>query len=96
MLDFDNAIPANVEDNNYPHTQGGTDFTAMAINDWDRTEVSTIGFIITTLDPWAGIDYNPVASIIVTPYAMIPEPGTALLVGMGLVTALASRRRKHK
>lgn len=36
LLNFDAAIPWNVEDNPLPHTQGGTDGVAMAINAFDR------------------------------------------------------------
>lgn len=43
-LDFANAIPWNVEDNKSPHTLGGADGAAMAINAYDRAEVSAIGF----------------------------------------------------
>jgi hypothetical protein len=45
-LDFDNAIPWNISDNPLPHTQG-TDGQATAINAYDRTEVSSVGFQIT-------------------------------------------------
>ncbi|MBN1257728.1 MAG: PEP-CTERM sorting domain-containing protein [Planctomycetes bacterium] len=87
MLDFDNAIPWGVEDNPLPHTQDGTDGVAMAINAWDRTELSAIGFQLYS-------DNNPEASILVTPY-LIPEPGTALLSGLALFAMFASRRRNH-
>ena len=60
-LDFDNAIPWNINDNPAPHTQG-TDGVATAINAYDRTEVSAIGFQIYA-------NANPEAAILVAPAA---------------------------
>ncbi len=65
-LDFDRAIPRNVEDNPAPHTEGGTDGIPMRINAFDRTEVSAIGFQIFSRN-------NPDASILVAPHA--PKKG---------------------
>ena len=42
-LDFDNAQAYNIWDNKPPHTQG-SETQWLAINDYDRTEVSAIGF----------------------------------------------------
>ncbi len=42
-LDFDNARPFNIADNKEPHTFG-TDGQWTAINAYDRTEISAIGF----------------------------------------------------
>lgn len=42
-LDFNNAVPWSIEDNPVPHTQG-TNGIATSINDFDRAEVSAIGF----------------------------------------------------
>jgi hypothetical protein len=44
-LDFNDAVAWNISNNPSPHTQG-TDGEATAINDYDRTEVSAIGFEI--------------------------------------------------
>ena len=59
-LDFDNAIPWNIEDNPPPHTQG-SEGEATAINDYDRTEVTAIGFQIAVFDP------NPDATVLISP-----------------------------
>ena len=84
-LDFDSAIPRNVEDNKSPHTLGGTKEVAMAINSYDRTELSAIGFEIRGPD-------NAEAEILVTP---IPEPATLgmLIIGGGVGKLLKRRRR---
>lgn len=84
-LDFDDAIPWHVEDNPLPHTQGGTDGVPMAINPYDRTELDAIGFQIYA-------DANPEASVLVTPYAAIPEPATLMLLAAGLAGVIIRRR----
>ena len=82
-LDFDWAVPYHVEDNPLPHTQGGLDGVAMAINPYDRTELDAIGFQVFAND-------NPEAAVWVEPYAAIPEPTTLLLfaVALGAIGAL--------
>ena len=85
-LDFDDAIPYHVEDNPLPHTQGGIDGVAMPINAYDRTEVDAIGF-------QAYSDNNPEASVLIEPYAAIPEPSTLLLIMLGLGVMSYSRRQ---
>jgi len=88
-LDFDNAIPWNVEDNKSPHTLG-TNGVAMAINAYDRTEVSAIGFQIHNPPP-----VNPDATILVAP---IPEPVSMVFFGTGVVGVLGfvARRRMRR
>ena len=83
-LGFGNAVPWGVQDNKSPHTQGGTDGVAMAINAYDRAEVSAIGFEV------RGPGGNSQADILVRP---IPEPATlgVLLIG-GLLGVLGRRR----
>jgi len=56
-LEFDNATPWNISDNPLPHTQG-SDGVAMSINDYDRAEVSAIGFQVYA-------DDNPDAAVLV-------------------------------
>ena len=58
-LEFDNATPWNISDNPHPHTQG-FDGAAMSINDFDRAEVSAIGFQVYA-------DANPEAPLLVAP-----------------------------
>lgn len=58
-LEFDAAIPWNISDNPLPHTQG-TNGSVTAVNAYDRTEISSIGFQIYTQD-------NPEAAILVAP-----------------------------
>jgi len=58
-LEFDNAIPWNIADNPAPHTQG-SDGVAMPINDYDRAEISAIGFQVYA-------DANPKAPILTAP-----------------------------
>lgn len=63
-LEFDNATPWNISDNPSPHTQGSNG-VAMSINDYDRAEVSAIGFQIYA-------DANPDAPVLAAPaYAPI-------------------------
>ena len=58
-LEFDNAIPWNINDNPPPHTQG-TDGVPMPINDYDRAEVSAIGFqVYTNANPEAPVLLGP-------------------------------------
>jgi len=73
VLDFNNAIPWNIGDNKSPHTQGSNG-TATSINDFDRKEVTAIGFEVT------GASGNTSATIRVSP---IPEPATLVLLGLG-------------
>jgi len=66
-LDFDNALPWNIEDNPPPHTQGSNG-QWTSINSFDRTEVSAIGFqIIAQSNPEAAIiaspAHNPICSL---------------------------------
>jgi hypothetical protein len=58
-LDFDNAIPWNISDNPEPHTQGANG-QLTAINVYDRTEVSAIGFQILG-------EGNPEAALLIAP-----------------------------
>ena len=58
-LDFDDTIPWNIADNPFPHTQG-SDGVATAINDYDRAEISAIGFQIYA-------NANSEAAILVSP-----------------------------
>ena len=81
LLSFDNAIPYNIGDNPLPHTQG-TDGAATAINAYDRTEVSSIGFQIYA-------SANSAATIRVSP---IPEPSTIGLLGLGLLMMWRRKR----
>ena len=83
-LDFDSAIPWGVEDNKSPHTLGGTNGVAMAINSYDRAELSAIGFEI------RGAEGNAQADILVKP---IPEPATLAVLGLGLLAGLLRRKR---
>ncbi|UCG59279.1 MAG: hypothetical protein JSU70_07160 [Phycisphaerales bacterium] len=59
VLDFNNALPSNISDNPEPHTQGNNG-QATAINEYDRTELSAIGFQIFA-------DDNPDATVLVAP-----------------------------
>jgi len=83
FLDFDNAIPAGIEDNKFPHTQG-TNGIATAINAWDRGEVSALGFQISS-------DGNSEATISVRAY---PEPGTSVLAVMAAMMGVIAVLRK--
>jgi hypothetical protein len=85
QLIFDNAIPWNIEDNPFPHTQG-TNGTATSINSVDRTEVSAIGFQIYASG-------NSDATIRISPASQIPEPATIGLLALG---AIIIRRMKRK
>jgi len=80
-LDFDNAHPFNISDNKDPHTHG-TDGQWTAINAYDRTEISAIGFEVLG---------SGQATIQVAP-ATIPEPGTLLFFGLGAVMLCRKRR----
>lgn len=81
-LDFDNARPYNIADNKEPHTQGGTG-QWTAINAYDRTEVSAIGFEVLG---------SGEATILVGP-STIPEPSSLLLFGLG--SMIFSRMRRY-
>jgi hypothetical protein len=88
-LDFDYTVPYNIADNKHPHTTG-TDGVATAINAYDRTEVSNIGFQILGSGD---------AEILVQPIPEpIPEPMTFVLLASGLfglcVVAVMKRRKK--
>ena len=87
-LDFDDAIPYHVEDNPLPHTQGGLDGVAMAINPYDRSELDAIGF-------QAYANNNPEASVLIERYIVIPEPSTFLLLIIGLGVMSYSKRRNR-
>lgn len=93
FLRFDDAIPYHVGDNPFPHTPGGVDGVAMAINAYDRTEVDTVGFEIYTVD-------NPAATLLVSPEALqpaapsVPEPATVTLFGLGAAGLAWMRRRR--
>lgn len=82
-LDFDNAIPWNIDDNPEPHTQG-TDGVAAAINAVDRTELSAVGFQVYSSSASTG-------DLLVSP---LPEPGTLTLVAVGLAALLRPARRR--
>lgn len=83
QLNFDNAIPWNIEDNPYPpHTQG-TNGVATSINSFDRSEVSAIGFEV------IGLSGNSDATIRVRP---APEPATMALLGLGSLVSFRRRR----
>jgi len=82
-LDFDHARPFNISDNKDPHTHG-TDGQWAAINTYDRTEISAIGFEILG---------NGQATILVGP-STIPEPSTLLL--FSLCAAMISRKLRSK
>lgn len=80
-LDFDNAQAYNIWDNKVPHTQG-SEAQWQAINAYDRTEVSAVGFQVLgsgdgTL--WIGP-------------STIPEPGVIGLVVLGSMMAICRRR----
>jgi hypothetical protein len=82
-LDFDAAVPWNISDNKAPHTQG-TDGVSTAINAFDRTEVSAIGFEVVGPS-------NPQATLLVAP---VPEPVALLLVGSAMVGLVGVRKKK--
>ena len=71
-LDFDHARAFNIADNKDPHTQGA-DGQWLAINAYDRSEVSAIGFEVLGQGDGA-IRVGP---------STIPEPATLLLFGAG-------------
>ena len=75
MLDFDNAIPWGIDDNQPPHTTVGSDGVGGSINAYDRTELSAIGFEVKS-------DSNPEAIVLVTP---IPEPASFGLLAVGVL-----------
>ena len=81
QLDFDHARPFNISDNKDPHTHG-TDGQWAAINAYDRTEISAIGFEVLG---------NGQATILVGP-STIPEPATLLLFGLGALMICRKRR----
>lgn len=65
-LEFDNAQPWNISDNPLPHTQGSNG-QVTSINDYDRAEVSSIGFqIYASSNPEAAILVNPAEEPICT------------------------------
>jgi hypothetical protein len=82
QLDFNNAIPWNIADNPDPHTHG-TNGTATSINDFDRAEVSAIGFQVATFSS------NSEAAIRISP---IPEPTTIGLLTFGSLVILRKKR----
>ena len=80
-LDFDNAMPYSIADNKDPHTQGQNG-QWTAINAYDRTEVSAVGFQVLG---------SGEATILIGP-STIPEPATLLLFGLGSVMLYRMRR----
>lgn len=83
LLDFDAAVPFNINDNKPPHSQG-TDGTATAINATDRTEVSNIGFQIA--------DFNgDLAGQNVIIAINVPEPTTIALLAACLLVLVRER-----
>lgn len=101
-LSFDNAVAYQISDNKVPHTGGGENWPdggVYAINDFDRAEVSAIGFEIADFN---GV--NPDAVIRITPdttelagmqrglpwdgcepkIEVFPNPGTAVTVRIHL------------
>ncbi len=83
QLSFNSAIPWNIADNPSPHTQGANG-VATAINAYDRTEVSSIGFQIYASD-------NSAATIRVSP---IPEPATIGLLALGVLMIRRMNRNR--
>jgi hypothetical protein len=84
-LDFDYAVAYQISDNKVPHTGGGENWPdggVYAINDFDRAEVSSIGFEIADFS-----GENPEAVIRIT-------PETTELAGMeeGLSPGMADPR----
>jgi len=65
-LDFDSAIPWNIDDNPLPHTQGSNG-VSTSINDFDRQEISAIGFQI------AASGGNSEATVHVSPVSVSVE-----------------------
>jgi len=82
-LQFDNAIPWNIEDNPEPHSHG-TNGVATVINTYDRTELSAIGFQVFASS-------NPQVAVLVKP---IPEPVTLTLLGAGFTGMLLCPARR--
>ena len=87
VLNFDDAFPWNISDNPLPHTQG-VDGTNTAINAWDRTEVSSVGFQV--------VDITGLSPQIPLVVQAIPEPSPLflLLVALPLLTRCRKRPRK--
>jgi len=79
-LDFGNAIPWNIADNPSPHTQGANG-VAKAINNYDRTQVSAIGFETVQLNG------NTDARILVSPTPIPDQTSTLVLLGSALAGA---------
>ena len=80
LLDFGAAVPYNISDNKLPHTQG-TNGVVTAINAYDRTEVSNIGFQVA--------DFNgDLAGQSIVIDINVPEPSAISLVGNGLLIVL--------
>ena len=73
-LDFDYARPFNIADNKDPHTHGANG-QWTAINAYDRTEVSAVGFEVLG-DGDGTIQVGP---------STIPEPASLLLFGAGIL-----------
>jgi hypothetical protein len=90
LLDFNAAVPYNIGDNKLPHTQG-TNGVVTAINAYDRTEVSNIGFQVA--------DFNAdLAGQSIVIDINVPEPSAISLLGSGLLLVLSfslgGRRRR--
>ncbi|NQU12060.1 hypothetical protein HQ590_14795 [bacterium] len=89
VLDFADAVPYSISDNQNPHTHGGAswpDGVSTAINGWDRAEVSAIGFQVADFS-----GSGSQATLEIQP-AVVPEPANLVVWGL-LLVFLAGRGR---
>jgi hypothetical protein len=93
-LNFDSATPQGITDNKLPHTHGGEswpDGVDTAINAFDRTEVSAIGFQVADLggsDPSVTLEVRPFRSV-------VPEPCVLTLMAAALLALAGFARRQR-